>query len=153
VEENPQNKPDVYRMRVRQEVTGLLGNWKRAWDRDDASDAAQLYTRDGVFVTPEGDEVRTRDSLQVHLEGLFRASGTLGFSVQDFETSGELAFIRGQMAYPGAAGDTQPRVVETFVLIARRGRDDHWFIRTLALMPALPPEPATGAAPPANGSQ
>jgi uncharacterized protein (TIGR02246 family) len=151
-DENPANNRDAYRLRVRQEVTGLLGSWKRAWDRDNAGEAAGLYTRDGVFVTAAGDEVRGRDSLQTHLQSLLGSSGPLQYSIQDFEFSGEMAFMRGQMAYVGPGGETQPRVMETFVLIARRGRGDQWLIRSLALMPLLPAERVTGAPAPANGS-
>jgi hypothetical protein len=58
-DENPENRPDVYRMRVRHEVTMLLGSWKRAWDTNNARAAADLYTRQGLFVGPSGDETRT----------------------------------------------------------------------------------------------
>ena len=150
-DDNPQNGRDVYRLRVRQEVTVLLGHLKHAWDVDDARAAAALYTRDGVLVGPTGDMTR-RDSLQAKLGQVFEGAGSLRFSVLDFDVSGEMAYVRGQMAYatehPSPAGDAQ---TESFVLVARRQRDDVWLIRSLTLVPmaAMAPAPAAGAAPPA----
>lgn len=147
-DENPANGRDAYRLRVRQEVIVLLGTWKRAWDADNARAAADLYTRDGLFVAPSGVETRGRDSLLVHLPQLFGNAGTLRFSVMDFDMSGEMAYFRGQMAYAtegGTAGDGQ---AEAFVLIAKRQRDDVWLIRSLTLIPMVTPAPAP-AAPPA----
>ena len=153
-EENPQNRPDLYTMRVRQEVTRLLGTWKRAWDADNARAAADLYTRDGTFVGLSGEETRTRDSLRVELEEVFGGAGSLRFSIQDFDLSGEMVYVRGEMAYPdesaSAAGAAQ---VHAFILIARRQRNDVWLIRALTLVPfpaapaAAPPAPAAPAAP------
>jgi len=140
-EENPQNNRDLYRLRVRQEVMALLGSWKRAWDVDNARAAADLYTREGLFVSPSGDETRTRDSLRVKLAEVFTGAGALTFSVQDFDFSGEMAYARGQMAYAAPGGEAQ---IEAFVLVARRQRDDVWLIRSLTLIPlAAAPAPAT----------
>ena len=152
-DENPQNRPDVYLLRVRQEVTMMLGSWKRAWDADNARAAADLFTRDGLFVGLSGDETRTRDSLRAKLAEVFAEAGALRFSVLDFDVSGEMAYVRGQMAYAtegaSAAGAAQ---AESYVLIARRQRDDVWLIRSLTLIPlATPPAaaaPAVPAAPP-----
>lgn len=146
-EENPQNNRDLYRLRVRQEVTALLGNWKRAWDADNARAATDLYTRDGLFVTPVGDETRTRDSLRVTLAEVFTGAGALTFSVQDFDFSGEMAYARGQMAYAtGGAGTGGGTQLEAFVLVARRQRDDIWLIRSLTLIPLTAAAPAAAPA-------
>ena len=130
---------------MRQEVIGLLGKFKRAWDTDDAGEAAELYTRDGWFVGPGGDETKSRDSVQVKLGEVFAAAGALRYSVIDFDFSGEMAYARGQMAYPaGSAAASGESKIETFVLIARRQRDDVWLIRSLTLIPlTAPPTPST----------
>ena len=138
-----ENERDVYRLRVRQEVTGLLGNLKSAWDGDDAKKAADLYTREGVLMAG-GDEARSRPAVLARLQQLLSASGPLQFSLQDFDTSGDMAFVRGIMSYAPAAGDGAP-LVASYVLIARRQRGDEWLIRSLTLSPA-PPPPAPAAA-------
>lgn len=151
-DENPVNNRDAYRTRVRHEVTVLLGQWKQAWDRDDGRAAADLYTRDGVFVDPAGHESRSRDSLRVKLAGVFGGAGTLRWSIQDFDFSGDMAFVRGQMLYATeAAGPDAPAPGASYMLIARRQRDDVWLIRSLALLPATePPSPTpTGGSSPA----
>jgi len=161
-DENPQNGRDAYRLRVRQEVIGLLGQWKRAWDADNTRAAAELYTRDGLFVGASGDETQSRDSVRVKLEEVFAAAGALRYSVMDFDFSGEMAYVRGQMAYPaGSAAASGESRIETFILIARRQRDDVWLIRSLTLIPlaaapaappavAAPASPAAPAAPPGS---
>lgn len=155
-DENPANGRDVYRTRVRHEVTVLLGQWKQAWDRDDGRAAADLYTRDGVFVDPSGHEARSRDSLRVKLATVFGGAGSLRWSIQDFDFSGDMAFVRGQMLYATEAAPDAPAPGASYVLIARRQRDDVWLIRSLALLPstetpsAPPPSGATPAAAPAS---
>ena len=146
-DENPANNRDVYRTRVRHEVTSLLGQWKQAWDRDDGRAAADLYTRDGVFVDPAGSEARSRDSLRVKLATVFGGAGSLRWSIQDFDFSGDMAFVRGQMLY---ATEAAPGAGASYVLIARRQRDDVWLIRSLALLPNTEtpaPSPPSGATP------
>jgi ketosteroid isomerase-like protein len=150
--ENPANAPSMYTLRVKQEVTALIGSYKRAWDRDNAEDAAALYTRDGRIVI-EGQDAQTRALVQQRLAELLPGAGPLNFSVMDFDTSGEMAFVSGQMSY-GSAG--QPGASAEYVLVARRGRNDAWLIRSLVLMPtahATPaPAPAAAATPAPGGA-
>jgi ketosteroid isomerase-like protein len=130
-------------------VTTLIGTYKRAWDRHNAEAAAALYTRDGRVVM-EGQEAQTRTLVQQRLAEVLPHAGPLHFSVMDFGTSGEMAFVSGQMSY--AAGDQPGQSVE-YVLVALRGRGDEWQIRSLVLMPAAttaPAAPSTAAAPPAS---
>lgn len=145
---DPHNRPDSYRLRVRQEVLVLLGSWKRAWDADDAGAGAALYTRDGVFVGPRGEQVESRDSLRAALGRMMGAAGALRFSVLDFDTSGEMAYVRGEMVF--ATDSTAPAGAAqtgSYVLVARRQREDQWRIRSLTLVPLPAPAPAAAAAP------
>ena len=148
--ENPANAPNAYALRVKQEVTGLIGSYKREWDRDNAEAAAALYTRDGRIVI-EGEDAQSRDLVRQRLAQLLPGAGPLNFSVMDFDTSGEMAFVSGQMSY--GQGD-QPATSMEYVLVARRGRNDQWLIRSLVLMPtgAASAIPATTAAPAAGGA-
>jgi uncharacterized protein (TIGR02246 family) len=152
-EEDPQNNREIYGLRVRQEVTGLLGQWKRAWDRNADGDAAELYAREGVFVSARGDEVSGRNELRRYFSTLFAPAGILRFGLIDFDFSGELAFVRGQMAWNDTpAGGAEVPQVQNFVLIAKRQRGDIWLIRSLMLAPAVLdpiPAPAAATAPPA----
>ena len=144
--ENPANAPSAYQARVRQEVTSLIGSYKRAWDRHNAQAAAALYTRDGR-VMMEGQDAQTRALVEQRLADVLPHAGPLHFSVMDFGTSGEMAFVSGQMSY--AAGD-QPGQSMEYVLVALRSRGDEWQIRSLVLMPAATaaaPAPATAAVP------
>jgi len=142
--ENPANSPSAYALRVKQEVTNLIGSYKRAWDRHNPEAAAALYTRDGRLVA-DGQEAQSRAGIQQRLAQLLPAAGQLHFSVMDFDTSGEMAFVSGQMSW--AAGD-EPGQSLDYVLVARRGRGDEWLIRTLVLT-ATPQgaSPATASAP------
>ncbi|HET7234763.1 MAG TPA: nuclear transport factor 2 family protein [Longimicrobium sp.] len=149
-EENPANTPSAYLLRVKQEVTTLIGTYKRAWDRDNAQAAAALYTRDARMVV-EGQEAQSRAGVQQRLEQLLPDAGPLHFSVMDFDTSGEMAFVSGQMSY--AAGDQAGQSMD-YVLVARRGRGDEWLIRSLLLTasPAVPAASAAAAPAPAPAS-
>jgi len=147
--ENPANAPSAYVLRVKQEVTMLIGSYKRAWDRDNAEAAAALYTRDGRVVI-EGQDAQTRELVRQRLAGVLPGAGPLHFSVMDFDTSGEMAFVSGQMSW--GVGD-QPGQSMEYVLVARRGRGDEWLIRSLVLMPGAQASAApAAAAPPAQAS-
>jgi len=156
-EGDPANRTDAYRLRVRQEVLGLLGSWKRAWDTDNAGAAANLYTRDGVLVGPHGEQVQTRDSLRAAVGRLMHDAGALRYSVLDFDTSGEMAYVRGEMVFAtdASASAGQPQT-GSFVLVAKRQREDVWLIRSLTLVPlassapAAAPAAAPTAAPPSG---
>ena len=152
-EGDPGNRRDMYRLRVRQEVLGLLGSWKRAWDTDNAGAAADLYTRDGILVGPHGEQVQTRDSLRAELGRMMHGAGALRYSVLDFDTSGEMAYVRGEMVFATDAPDStgQPQT-GSFVLVARRQREDVWLIRSLTMVPlaSAPPAAAPAAAPPSG---
>ncbi len=141
--ENPANSPSAYALRVKQEVTTLIGGYKRAWDRHDAAAAAALYTRDGRLVA-DGQEAQSRAAIEQRLAQLLPAAGQLHFSVMDFDTSGEMAFVSGQMSY--AAGD-EPGQSLDYVLVARRGRGDEWLIRTLVLTSPAPTATTSASAP------
>lgn len=146
--ENPGNAPSAYILRVKQEVTTMIGSYKRAWDRHNAQAAAALYTRDGRMLM-EGQEAQSRPQIQQRLEEVLPNTGQLHYSIMDFDTSGDMAFVSGQMSY--AAGDQAGPSME-YVLVAKRSRGDEWFIRSLVLMPAASapastPAAATAAAP------
>src|SRR3954469_1908460 len=115
--ENPANAPSAYVLRVKQEITTLIGGYKRAWDQDNAAAAAAFYPRDGRVVI-EGQEAQSREAVQQRLAQILPGAGQLHYSVMDFDTSGEMAFVSGQMSY--AAGD-QPGQSMDYVLVARRG--------------------------------
>jgi uncharacterized protein (TIGR02246 family) len=144
-DENPANSSSAYALRVKQEVTALIGGFKRGWDRDDPEAAAALYTRDARLVA-HGQEAQSRTGIQQRLAQLLPAAGQLPFSVMDFGTSGEMAFVSGQMSW--AAGDEPGQSLDS-VLVARRGRGDEWLIRTLVLTPP-PPSTAPATAAPAT---
>jgi uncharacterized protein (TIGR02246 family) len=139
------NAPSMYVLRVKQEVTGMIGAFKQAWDRHDADAAAALYTRDARMVSG-GQEIQDRAAIREHIAGLLATAGPLRFSVLDFDTSGEMAFVSGQMSFDAA---TPGGHAQDYVLVARRGRGDRWLIRALLLTP-LEAEPAPTAATPAS---
>ena len=123
---------DIYRARIRQEVTTLVGALRRAWSAKNGGAAADLYTRDGVLVLENGDEVRSRDSLRAGMEQIFASRSMSSFAVRDFDTSFDLAYMRGEMSSAMADGTQR---IQPFVLIAHRQRGDTWQIRSLALLP------------------
>lgn len=144
-EGNAGNERDAYRIRVRQEVIGLLAEWKGAWDHNNSKAAIDLYTRDGSFMSDAGEEVFGKPAVQARLAALFALGGPLQFGVMDFDFSGDMAYVRGQMTWtPAAGGDPH---TEVFILIARRQRDDEWLIRSLTFTPMAPaPTPPPTAA-------
>lgn len=123
---------DLYRARIRQEVTVLMGSLKRAWDAKNAGAAVGLYARDGVLVGEDGQEVSARDELRAAMERIFASRTLSSYAVRDFDTSFDLAFMRGEMSSAMADGSQR---IQPFILVAHRQRGDAWQIRSLLLLP------------------
>ncbi len=136
---DPRNERQVYRTRIRHELDQLLQRWKDAWEQDNAGGVAELFTRDGVLVTSNGETVRgqraIRDSLQGDLPALFDFQRM----ASDFDYSGDYVFETGEFTMQQEVpGGSPVRRSGTYVLIAERenGGDYRFRSQILTFRPA-----------------
>lgn len=128
-------------------VSSMLAEWRGAWARNDAREAARYYTDDALLLIGDGKPLRGRQEIERGFTGILATSGVIQVGVDDFVASGNVAYAFGQFWYQGEEGDGSPAVEGTYVMLFRRdGRS--WKIRSqmFSASPARQPEAASAVA-------
>ena len=98
----------------------VLRDYEKAWRAHDAKALADLFTEDGLVLSPGSPPVRGRDAIARHYAG---AGGGLYLRAFGFAIDGRLAWIVGGFAHAeGAPEDGK------FTLTLRRGDGGRWRI-------------------------
>jgi uncharacterized protein (TIGR02246 family) len=144
----PNAVANAYRTNVRNQLNQLVIQLAGAWDATDPKEASSLYTEHGSIILGPELTIEGRKAIRAAFGVTLRHMRGVVLTIDDYDMSGELAFVRGTMIYEilheGAAG-TQETV--TYTMILRRQRNDEWLIQShmIAGNPVLPPK-TTGAA-------
>jgi uncharacterized protein (TIGR02246 family) len=140
---------NAYRNDVRNRLNQLVIQLAGAWDATDPKEASSLYAERGTIVLGPEMTIEGRNKIKAAFEATLRHMRGVVLTIDDYDMSGELAFVRGTMIYEilheGAPG-TQETV--TYTMVLRRQRNDEWLIQSqmLAGNPVLPPKPTGTAA-------
>lgn len=96
----------TYHARVQEEARRTAAEIERAWNGDDARALAALYVKDAVLVLRDGTVIRTQAAIARTFAERLPKLGRISFTVDDFDTSGDVAFISGTVTYecPQPAG-------------------------------------------------
>jgi uncharacterized protein (TIGR02246 family) len=129
---DPMGDIGSYKTNVRNQVDAMLAAWRQAWDSDDVRSLAGLYTRDAVLLTSAGEPVRSRGAIQERLAAALPKLGSVQTMRLDFGTSGEIAYVSGQVLYevPAENGGAAALRTGTFMVVAERQWDDSWQIQS-----------------------
>ena len=110
-------------------VSSMLAEWRGAWARNDARQAARFYTEDALLLVGEGKPLRGRQEIETGFAGILATSGVIQVAVEDFVASGNVAYAFGNFWYPTEQEEDAPPVTGTYVMLLRRdGRT--WKIRS-----------------------
>jgi uncharacterized protein (TIGR02246 family) len=137
---------NAYRTDVRNRLNQLVIQLAGAWDATDPREASNLYAERGTIVLGPEMTIEGRNKIKAAFAATLRHMRGVVLTIDDYDMSGELAFVRGTMIYEilheGGAG-TQETV--TYTMVLRRQRNDDWLIQSqmLAGTPVLPAK-ATG---------
>ncbi|HUQ99911.1 MAG TPA: nuclear transport factor 2 family protein [Gemmatimonadaceae bacterium] len=151
----PNAVANAYRSDVRNRLNQLVIELAGAWDATDPKQASNLYTERGTIILGPELTIEGRKSIRAAFGATLRHMRGVVLTIDDYDMSGELAFVRGTMIYEilheGAAG-TQETV--TYTMILRRQRNDEWLIQShmIAGNPVLPPKTTGAAAARTNGN-
>jgi uncharacterized protein (TIGR02246 family) len=140
---------NAYKAEVRNKLSQLVIQLSEAWDATDAGEAARLYSEKGVIVLGPERTIEGRKAILAAFDTTLRHMHGVVLNMDDFDLSGELAFVRGTMIYELThehAASTRETVIYSMIL--RRKYDNGWLIQSqiLAGSPALPDKIESSAA-------
>ena len=137
----PNAAATAYRTEVRNRLNQLVIQLAGAWDASDPGDAAALYATGGVIVLGPDQTIQGRDAIRSAFASTLHRMRGVVLTIDGYDLSGELAFVRGTMAYElmhdNALGTQE---TATYAMVFRRQRNDDWLIQdhVLAGRPILP---------------
>ena len=138
---DPHGESSAYGTEVSRQVADLVGQWRDAWQNDDAGVVSSLYARDAVLVLGEEGATRSRGQIEQRYRRELPRLGAVQTERVDFGFSGEIAYEVGQFSYAveqPAPGESPVRTGR-YVVIARRVWDGTWQIRSHTLADDAPP--------------
>lgn len=134
----------AHRARVQNRIANLLAELGDRWDRNKPGEVARLYSSNGAIVLGPLKAIEGRDEIRKAFAGSIGQMRGVMFTMEEYDLSGELAYVRGTMRYEVLhAADQRPSLeVATFTMSLRQKWDD-WLIvsHTIGAMPALPQAP------------
>lgn len=135
----------AHRARVQNQIANLLAELGDRWDRDKPAEVVRMYAANGTIVLGPEKSIEGRNEIRKALAGSLGQMRSVMFTMEEYDLSGELAYIRGTMRYELLNGaDQRPSMeVATFTMSLRQRWDD-WLIvsHTIGLGPRLPQAPA-----------
>jgi ketosteroid isomerase-like protein len=131
----------AYRAQVRNILGQLTADLGDSWDDADSGKPSAFYDRTASLVVGPVEAFEGRAEIRKAFEARLRKMRGMTFTIQGFDMSDQIAFIRGTMSYELLSADAAPvREIAGFTMILRLRRAD-WFIQshTIAGTPILPP--------------
>lgn len=120
----------VYRAHVRNVLTSLLADLGGLWDDSNPGLAAAIYMPSAVIVLGPDEVVQGREKIRAAFAGRLGKMHGVRFTMDEFDLSDELAFIRGTMSYELIhGGTTSTREAASFAMLLRVRRDE-WLIQS-----------------------
>src|SRR5215212_4974318 len=88
---------NAYRTEVRNRLSQLVIQLAGAWDASDSKEVASLYTEKGTLVLGADRTIQGRDAIRNAFGATLRRMRGVVITIDDYDMSGELAFVRGTM--------------------------------------------------------
>jgi ketosteroid isomerase-like protein len=121
VPQSKENPIAVYHAKVREAVTTVLQNWTESLERKDSAATALAYTQDARSFIGNLPEAMSGADVVRQLYKTTLAGSQLAITVDDFEMSGDMAFVTSVLVARNAAGDAPAFIRSMFVF-----RFDDW---------------------------
>ena len=134
----------LYRSNVRTILTILIEDLGSRWDSENALAPAAFYSPSAKIVLGPIDVIEGRAAIRKAFAGRLGDMHGVQLTMDDFDMSGEVAFVRGTMRYDLVhAGGASTKETATFAMLLWLNRDE-WLIQshTIGGLPVLPGEPA-----------
>jgi len=124
-----ENSEAAYHARVREAVTTVLQNWTESLQRKDSVATAATYTRNARSFVGDRPEAVTAAAVVKQLFATSLAGSHLALTVDDFDMSGELAFVSGVLVSQSDTGDSAPSYIRSLFVLRFDDWHNRWQVR------------------------
>jgi ketosteroid isomerase-like protein len=145
VPKSNENSEAAYHAKVREAVTLVLQNWSEALQRRDPLVTASAYTSNARSFVGDRPEAVTPSAVVKQLFATSLAGSHLALTVDDFDMSGELAFVSGVLVSQADSGDSAPSYIRSLFVLRFDDWHNRWQVREQILNWRDVTEPATPA--------
>lgn len=118
-----------YHAKVREQIGGMLHQWAQAIERKDSVALAANYTPNARSVVGREPEGSTPLGVVSQLFTTTLAGAHVDITVEDFDMSGDMAFVSAVLIAPSAADDAKPVFVQSLFVLRFDDWKERWQIR------------------------
>ncbi|HEV7388301.1 MAG TPA: hypothetical protein VGN73_06805 [Gemmatimonadaceae bacterium] len=124
-----ENSEVAYHAKVREAVTLVLQNWTEALQRRDSVGTAATYTKNARSFVGDRPEAVSSAAVVKQLFATSLAGSHLALTVDDFDMSGELAFVSGVLVAQNDSGDSAPLFIRSVFVLRFDDWRNRWQVR------------------------
>jgi ketosteroid isomerase-like protein len=129
VPKSGENAVAVYRAKVRELVTTLLQNWTESLERKDSVAVASVYVANARSFLGDLPEAATAAEVVKQLFKTPLAGGQLAITVDDFDMSGDLAFVTSVLVAKIGPADSAPAYIRSLFVFHFDDWHNRWQVR------------------------
>jgi ketosteroid isomerase-like protein len=145
VPRSDENSEAAYHAKVREAVTMVLQNLTESLQRKDSLATVSTYTRNARSFVGDRPEAVSAAAVVKQLFATPLAGSHLALTVDDFDMSGELAFVSGVLVAQSDSADTAPSYIRSLFVLRFDDWRNRWQVREQILNWREATEPATPA--------
>ena len=118
-----------YHAKVREQIGAMLHQWAQAIERKDSVALASNYTANARSVLGREPEGSTPLGVVSQLFSTTLAGAHVDITVEDFDMSGDMAFVSAVLIAPLSAEDSKPVFVQSLFVLRFDDWKERWQIR------------------------
>jgi ketosteroid isomerase-like protein len=119
----------AYHARVRDQITAMLGRWGESLKNKDSLALAANYTPNARSIVGRSPEGVSPLGVVRQLFGTSLAGSHVDVTVEDFDMSGDMAFISAVLIAPASASDAAPVFIQSLFVLRFDDWKERWQIR------------------------
>src|SRR2546423_5561484 len=119
----------AYHARVRDQITSMLGRWGESLKSRDSVGLAASYTPNARSIVGHSPEGVSPLGVVRQLFATSLAGSHVDVTVEDFDMSGDIAFVSAVLIAPASASDAAPVFVQSLFVLRFDDWKERWQIR------------------------
>jgi ketosteroid isomerase-like protein len=119
----------IYHAKVREALTTVLQSWTESLEKKDSAAIASAYARNVRSLVGDGAEAVTPGAVVAQLYKTPLAGAQLTITVDDFDMSGEMAFVTCVLVAKSGPADSVPELVRSVFVFRFDDWHNRWQVR------------------------